>query len=875
MSGNGLGEPDMGKEKSVMSNYRVHLIPHFHYDVVYCDTYEGYLKISLDNLIEMCNLMDKHPEYKFLIEQVILLREFWERFPEHRAGLRELAAQGRIEVAPGMFVMPDMNLINGESLIRQVETGGRWLEEKLGFSPHTCWIADCWGHHAQLPQVLKKCGYKYYAFSRAMRPDLTDKSEFFWQGLDGTAMLTHWMPAGYNAIVFHGWTYLPPDEENPHLKLEGISAEEYDLDKLSRVLGKLSRYATGEIMLLGNGSDFARPQASAPNLIKEWNKRHPDKKITFALPGEVFRAWEEEGKNIPSISADLNPLFQGTYCTRIDLKQQNRFLENYIEIAEKLSACILKADKRVACRVEEATELMLYNQFHDIICGSLIDEAYQDSLGKYEQAKKLVKEAINLSMDEFMEIEKDGNLDLLIFNSMAKKRTDVVVASLSFHQDGVKGVKITDGEGREIPVQILRSKSSLRNGIPQNTEFSFILLGEAPPLGYKCYRVELSTQEREPYHTSLKAQGRVIENRFYRLEIADSGTIKSLVHKESGQEFVDPERPYFNDLLFQVDQGDFWEYYQAPVDGERRSIRPYPDPYPLTRGERIPYKIKAKEKVFAHQNPHRVEIVEAGPVRLTVKVEGKIDFWATTWEYVQYIYLYDQLERIDFRTEFIPAGRQYRLRVCFPTSIKQGKIRYEIPFGIENRPEGEYPALNWMDYQDDTKGICILNRGIPGNNVTDGVMMLSLFRAVDMGPGKRECPDSYAAGKRQVFAYSLVPFLMEDKRYHPSLLGREFNQPLNSRIGKLKESLNPEKSFFALRPDNVVLSCVKKWGEGIMLRFYEAEGVKASFALELPAHFTQVYETDCLGKDGLQVELSHNRIEGIINPFEIKTFVLR
>ena len=72
------------------------------------------------------------------------------------------------------------------------------------------------------------------------------------------------------------------------------------------------------------------------------------KKITFALPVEVFEAWEEQGKKIPCIAADLNPAFQGTYCSRIDLKQQNRYLEGQITIAEKISACIAVTDKMVS-----------------------------------------------------------------------------------------------------------------------------------------------------------------------------------------------------------------------------------------------------------------------------------------------------------------------------------------------------------------------------------------------------------------------------------------------------------------------------------------------------------------------------------------------
>lgn len=147
------------------------------------------------------------------------------------------------------------------------------------------------------------------------------------------------MPAGYNAIVFPGSTYLPEVEENPGGEEENSNKEGTAFKKLSEVIRKLSRQATGKRLLLGNGSDFTRPQLTVPGLIKEWNRRYPDKKIKFSLVSEVFQAWEEESKDIPTIPADFNPAFQGTYCTRIGLKQQNRLLENYLEIAEKISAC--------------------------------------------------------------------------------------------------------------------------------------------------------------------------------------------------------------------------------------------------------------------------------------------------------------------------------------------------------------------------------------------------------------------------------------------------------------------------------------------------------------------------------------------------------
>jgi alpha-mannosidase len=63
--------------------------------------------------------------------------------------LKELFKEGRIEIGCGMFVMPDMTLVNGESLIRQAESGKKWVREHLGSDVVTGWIADCWGHHRQ------------------------------------------------------------------------------------------------------------------------------------------------------------------------------------------------------------------------------------------------------------------------------------------------------------------------------------------------------------------------------------------------------------------------------------------------------------------------------------------------------------------------------------------------------------------------------------------------------------------------------------------------------------------------------------------------------------------------------------------------------
>ena len=95
--------------------------------------------------------------------------------------------------------------------------------------------------------------------------------------------------------------------------------------------------------------------------------------------------------------------------------------------------------------------------------------------------------------------------------------------------------------------------------------------------------------------------------------------------------------------------------------------------------------------------------------------------------------LYAGLSRIDLHTELLNNEKWVRYRAIFPTTLTGGTITHEIPFGAIERPEQELPAQNWIDYGDGRHGLGLLNRGLPGNNVDEGVMMLSLCRASGAG----------------------------------------------------------------------------------------------------------------------------------------------
>ena len=181
---------------------QVHIISSFHYDYLYLENSETYFQLGFRILDKAMELLEAEPEWNFTVEQTILIEEYLHRFPEKRSVMRRFAREGRLSFAPGMYVMPDMNMVDAESLFLLAKYGKRFLQENFGTDAKACWIADCWGHHAQLPQILKQCGYDGYFFWRCMRHDLK-KTDFRWKGLDGSEITTHWLATGYADINFH------------------------------------------------------------------------------------------------------------------------------------------------------------------------------------------------------------------------------------------------------------------------------------------------------------------------------------------------------------------------------------------------------------------------------------------------------------------------------------------------------------------------------------------------------------------------------------------------------------------------------------------------------------------------------------------------
>jgi len=825
----------------------------FHYDVAYRKTYSDYLDTGFKILDAGLALLEKHPEFIFAVEQVVLIREYLERFPSMKNPVKKFVREGRLLFAPGMFTMPDVNIPSGENFLRNFLIGRNYLAKTLQAEPRICWMADIFGHHPQMPQIAGLCGYSAYMFERGKRDG--DDTVFLWEGIDGSKILTQWEIDTYYGIA------VPFSSSFINRGIDWIVR--YIETNLIKPLKENS--AVKSFVISPMGGDFRIPEEDFISIIQQFNRKNKKHRIIFHSPEKSFaEIISKYQKGLPVLRSDFNPIMQGCYSSRIRIKQYNRRLENLAYAVELLDAI---SDN-----------------------GSLIDAAYRESLDSCRQTETDALAAIRrkvAGIHNGKRPPRNGGLPLTVFNPLAYPRTETVEISLKTLGDK-QDVTVMDSDGKQYPAQVTRTiivegtktldlmgKETGDNKKLDSGMQNILLITEIsmPPAGIKTFNIKLNGKKGKTKDDSLIVEERLLENRFLRVQLADNGLITSLYDKENGFEFVPKLSEItpmgMNNIILQPDYGDLWSYYSGPVNGSVLYSQENSDPMPESG---INLQREGLVRTYAADanavGLPEMMVKEWGPVRVCIEVKN-INLNVTS-----YIYLSKNEKMLRFKTAFIPKGKRYRLRAAFPTTIQNGKILYSIPFGFVERKEGEYPAQKWIQYSDGEKGLCLLNKGIPGNNVTDGVMMLSLFRAVAM-------EDSGENGKwfeedmEHTFEYALRPFGEKDKKYNPARTGERFNHPFYTVYPE--NTCAPESSgFIEIKSGNAEISCIRKYGDAIELRMYETAGTGGTVVLSCSFRVKSCSIVDLkYQKRGTAKVVKNRQITIALNPFEVVTCLLQ
>ena len=653
-------------------------VPHFHYDVEWWKTEDGYNRDVEVILQTALGMLDKHPEFTYVIDQALSLKPYWEKHPEDHEKIRRYVSEGRIELVGGTWCAPDENIPTGEAFIRQFIYGRRFFEDEIGGKITTAWEIDEFGHPAQVPQLLLGSGFKHFVFARGVQNWEGDHpGDFFWEGPDGTRILTHWFSAHYSGLLPVG--------------LSQLNLRQFHKEIKTRIQYEGSR-SSASVLMIPFGTDFSVPSEDWIKFIERWKKSEKTR-MRFSLPHEFFNALEGEGLGkFPVIRGEFNPLLTGCYESREKVKRMCRESEYLATSAERWAAIAwcMGESEYPQHEFDRAWEMILENDFHDIICGTGTDKVYRNTMKRYAEAVKIMdgvkSNAIN-AIASMVDTRGEG-LPLLVFNALNFDRRDLVRLPIASVEKNLPNIHdgsptIRDGNGNLIPSQV--------------EGHDLVFVAQSPSVG--CTTYFLSVEESKPeIDTPFKFDDMVVENDFYRLEIDEkTGGIARLEDKETGRQILRTDRWKGNEMVVEEDAGNLWT-------------------------------VQKTGRVFrACDYSVRIRPLQCGTVRCGFEVKGQ----HKEMHRIQRVYLYRDLRRIDFETWIDFHGKDRRVKVMFEPAAG-GDVVFETPFYSQSRGDGHWCAQNWVDVSDGEYGMALLNTGTPGHDVEGSAIGMVLFRSVSV-----------------------------------------------------------------------------------------------------------------------------------------------
>ncbi len=343
-------------------NGDVALIAHSHLDIAYYWRRIHAVQKNLRTILIQLRLMDKYPDFKYTHTQPYVYETLEKYYPEVFEELKEKVANGQFEPVGAMYVEPDCNIPNAESLIRQCLYGQQTYKRMFGKTVNNAWLPDVFGNSWILPQILKKSGVDYFVSNKMSTWNDTNRfphNNFIWRGIDGSDVLacvppTHFITWNMPSQIQENWeAYIDKDSGGQTMNMFGY----------------------------GDGGSGCTEEMI--EMMHRFNKLSVMPKCTHMGGAEFLEKNLKDNKNLEMWDGELYlEMHRGTFTTKSEMKRANRRLENKFRNAELLS--VLRGEDNRE-RITDLYKKLLINQFHDILPGSHIHPVYEDAMADYKE----------------------------------------------------------------------------------------------------------------------------------------------------------------------------------------------------------------------------------------------------------------------------------------------------------------------------------------------------------------------------------------------------------------------------------------------------------------------------------------------------------
>ena len=824
-------EKPNNKSLTITKKDTTHVVGHAHMDMCWLWNYSETMKMCLDNLRQTVAFMDEFPDYKMIQSQAAIFNFVEKEDPRLFERVKKYVLEGRLELGGGMWTESIQVLTSGEGLVRAYLLGQGYFQSRFGKMAHVGWLPDDYGHVSQMPQLLRQAGCNYFYFHRC-KPYL---GNFWWVGPDSSKVLAN----GNN------------DYHNV-----GVDDSELFIDSLKLFKNNQNRL----LFPLGQGDHGGGPTRKNINMIHQFDKDPGFPAIKFSTATEFFEKSEKEMKNLPTHRGEMQFLFEGSYTNVADTKEANRACENTLFSAEFFNSLRwLQGDKYPSGDLYNVWEMVTFNQFHDILAGSGINEANKESIARYTDALQKagrLRDHGFLKMADEISFKKDMGQPIVAYNLQPIRRKTIVEAKVYSHelpptiqsnfwgnyygsqiiipvnvgQGNVPTVLVRDGANKAYPAQITWSKWTP----PGYTSKVRFVVDEMPAGGYKTFYVDMTRPGT--FNDSITEINNTFETDFYKVKFdMKTGNIVSLMDKNNASEYVK--------------NGEQLNRLKIYLEDKRGS------------NAWIISRIVKQEEVTVES----VKVVERGPVRVcveAVKKWGKSKFIVRTYLYKSYPRIAYDVEAHWLETDSYTEGSPM-LRATFPLAIENPRLFCQTPFDVVERPADEMlagkpyvdrmihrcevdgsrkdhddgrevPAQKWVDVNNGRIGAALLNNSKYGHSYHQGELRLTLLRSAGF-------PDIYPNMGKFNISYALYPH-SGDWKNGVWEEGDDFNVPVYAAeppsLSLSKDYANRpgEESFFSLTGKGVVLSSIKKAEETdeLIIRIAEVEGKETLATFSLP-----------------------------------------
>ena len=874
----------------------VSAVGHTHIDIAWLWTVEQTREKAIRSFSTVLELMERYPDYRFMSSQPILYQFVKEQEPELYERIKERIREGRWETDGAMWLESDCNLPGGEALVRQIIKGEKFFMDEFGMASRCLWLPDVFGYSAAIPQILKKCGIPYFLTTKIAWNQFNQlpNDTFMWKGIDGSRVFV-FMPTACDFDKTLGLNVSFTDTRNT-TTYTGIVNPNMTLGTFKRFQNRDLTEDT--LMLFGFGDGGGGP---TKEMLEEAGR------LQYGLPGIPRLVQEPERDFFDRIYGQIGskpdmPVWdgelyfeyhRGTLTSMAKNKRYNRRSEMLYEQLETLGVMAeLQGHEYPAEVIRRGWDVILLNQFHDIIPGSAIGPVYDQTDREYAEILKSGELAARRLAEKLG--SGCGNEEAGCGNGCGGSRgyshgggsrcgvgeaasRVIVINTQGYERDDLVEVC---GAGAE-DVVYAEDYQGVRTPVQHTGEDRLVFHArKLPAAGYSIYKLVRGRAEDmagtrdagpgpdlgpEPAagpedRNSLEALAcpgpgsspgswnGTFENQWYKAEFNDKMELVSLVEKETGCQLMKEGR-VGNQLMTYEDRPMNWDNWDVDMYYRR--------------------------KPYSQDSSAAPVLKEQGPVRVVVSVSHR--FAGSLVE--QDVVLYHNLPRIDFVTHADWRDHHVLLRVHFPAEVNAVKASYEIQFGNVEREttsnhswdtaKFEVCAHKWADLSENGLGLSILNDCKYGHSIKDGDIGLTLIKSgtypnedADIGPHD--------------FTYSIYPHSGRWQEARTVEMAYDLNSPLVSLLLPGDAVRAPWSMVSTDRP-NCFVEMMKKAEDqdGYILRMYENHNTRTEVTVSLGFEAARVEECDLLERPVRQLCTEGGRFKDFIKPYEIKTYRIR